>query len=420
LKTNVSISGMDFTINGKLTYSEVPESHPNAHGLLMNARFIQGVFDDKEDPDRFARFGWTSWDADRHTDELMQSLPMWYSYGLRGFTVGFQGGMPVFTVENSTINNNPFTDDGKVIEKAYLERMDRLIRAADALGMVVIVSILYQGQAPRMHSGAVIRNAVRAACRWLRDSAFTNVIIEVANEYNIGAFKDHRLVSDPEGISTLVEIAREESGGMLVGASGGGAECSREVAEASDVILIHGNMTRRQDYYRVINAVQSWGLSRPIVCNEDSPCFTQLDVAFHTHTSWGYYNNLTKQEPPAAWGIANAEDLFFARRMARGVGIPIQPLDEDKQYVLDGLQGRWEWRGQRWVRLTAEFPERINLVEFFLNGNLIDVAYQEPFYVNYEQTWIQKGILTRPGDQWRAEIHLADGRVLVRNATVEA
>jgi hypothetical protein len=207
---------------------------------------------------------------------------------------------------------------------------------------------------------------------------------------------------------------------MLVGASGGGAECSREVAEASDVILIHGNMTRRQDYYKLIKVVKSWGLSRPIVCNEDSPCFTQLDVAYHTHTSWGYYNNLTKQEPPAAWGIANAEDLFFARRMAHGIGIPVESLDENEQYVLDGLQGRWEWMGQRWVRLTAEFPEKINQVEFFLNDDLMDIAYEEPFYVNYEQTWIQKGISTRPGDEWRAEIHLADGRVLVRNAKVEA
>ena len=420
MKTSVDITGVDFRINGKLTYSEVPSSLPNAHGLLMNARFIQGIFDDKEAPDRFARFGWKTWDPDRHTNELIQSLPMWYGYGLRALTVGFQGGMPVFTVENSSIDNNPFKDSGKAIDKAYLDRMERLIRAADAFGMVVIVSILYQGQARRMQSGAVIRNAVRATCRWLRDNAFTNVVIEVANEYNVGAFKEHPLVFEPEGISTLIEMARGESGGMPVGASGGGAECSREVAETSDVILVHGNLTRRQDYYRLIKMVKSWGLSRPIVCNEDSPCFTQLDVAYHTHTSWGYYNNLTKQEPPAAWGIANAEDLFFARRMARGIGIPVEPLEEDKQYILDGLQGRWEWMGQRWVRLTAEFPERINLVEFFLNGNLIDTAYQEPFYVNYEQTWIQKGVSTRPGDQWRAAVHLADGRVLVREEKVEA
>ena len=135
--------------------------------------------------------------------------------------------MPVFTIENSSINNNPFKDSGTAIEKAYLDRMERLIRAADAIGMVVIVSILYQGQAPRMQSSVVIRNAVRATCRWLRDNAFTNVVIEVANEYNVGAFKGHPLVFEPEGISTLIEIAREESGGMPVGASGG-AQIARE------------------------------------------------------------------------------------------------------------------------------------------------------------------------------------------------
>lgn len=155
------------------------------------------------------------------------------------------------------------------------------------------------------------------------------------------------------------------------------------------------------------------------MCNEDSACFTQLDVAFRTHTSWGYYNNLTKQEPPADWGIANAEDLFFARRMARGIGIAVDPLSEDQQYVLDGLQGRSEWKGERWVRLSAEFPETVDFVGFFLNEQGVDVAYQEPFYVSYEETWTQRGIMTRPGDSWRAKIHLSDGGIQERSATVE-
>jgi hypothetical protein len=30
----------------------------------MNARFIQGIFDDKADPGRFSRFGY-DWDAER-------------------------------------------------------------------------------------------------------------------------------------------------------------------------------------------------------------------------------------------------------------------------------------------------------------------------------------------------------------------
>ena len=43
-KTNISIDNESFLINGKLTYSEINTSKPQAHGLLMNARFIQRFF----------------------------------------------------------------------------------------------------------------------------------------------------------------------------------------------------------------------------------------------------------------------------------------------------------------------------------------------------------------------------------------
>jgi len=287
MKTRLTIDGNKLKINDKLVYSEIAGNSPLVHGLLMNARFVQGIFDDKAAPKRFARFGWDTWDPERHTDNLIKALPEWYSYGLRAFTVGLQGGMPVFTIENSTIDNNPFSEDGKNIDPAYLGRLERLIRAADEIGMVVIVSILYQGQSPRMKDGAAVRNSIRAVSRWLRDKSFTNIIIEIANEHTVGNFRNRPLISNPECMTTLMELAREASGGIPVGCSGGGAEMIREVAEASDVVLVHGNTSLRQRYSHFIKTVKSWTPDKPIACNEDSPCFTQLDVAFDTQTSWG-------------------------------------------------------------------------------------------------------------------------------------
>ena len=136
MKTRVSIKGERFLINDRPVYREIPGAPSSVHGLLMNARFIQGIFDDKAAPDRFARFGWQRWDPERHTDELCAALPEWYAYGLRAFTVGFQGGMPVYTIENSTIDNNPFGADGSEIDPAYLGRLDRLIRAAEEKNLV--------------------------------------------------------------------------------------------------------------------------------------------------------------------------------------------------------------------------------------------------------------------------------------------
>ena len=36
----------------------------------MNARFIQGIFDDKENPERFSRFG-RMFDPDKNTNDLI-------------------------------------------------------------------------------------------------------------------------------------------------------------------------------------------------------------------------------------------------------------------------------------------------------------------------------------------------------------
>ena len=120
----------------------------------MNARFIQGIFDDKADPARFARFGHDVYDPAANTARLVAALPQWYDHGLRAFTVGLQGGGPCFTINNRTIDNNPFGEDGTQFDPAYADRLDTLIRGADAAGMVVIVSYFYGDQTRRLRTGA--------------------------------------------------------------------------------------------------------------------------------------------------------------------------------------------------------------------------------------------------------------------------
>ena len=204
----------------------------------------------------------------------------------------------------------------------------------------------------------------------------------------------------------------KESGGMLVGCSLGGGDANREIAEASDVILIHGNRTTRQYYYNQIQKVRGFDLDKPIVCNEDSLCIGQLQVAFDTKTSWGHYNNLTKQEPPADWSVTKGEDLFFARRVARGVGIPLEELPLEEQYYFQGFEQHICQGDQRWLRVASEYPETIDKVCFCRNGELIYVAYDEPFFVKYRTSWIQDSVQVLPGDEWRAEIRLSTGDIM--------
>ena len=416
MKTHLGIQGDRFTINGKLTYAEIPGVNEASLGLLWNQRLVQGVFDDAQDRSRFDQFKAGVFDPERNTQELIAALPEWYAHGMRAITVCFQGGWPVGHVPVETIENNPFGADGCSLDPAYACRMDKIIRAADELGMIVIVSLLYWAQANRLTDGRAVMNAVKTGGAFLRDGGYTNVILEVANEYSISPFKGHPIIHEAEGMAALIAIAREASGGVPVGCSGGGGEMHREVAEASDVVIVHGNGQTRGEYYDFLRKVKDWAKGKPVLCNEDSPCATRVDVALETGTSWGYYNNYTKQMPPADYGITQGEDTFFARRIARAVGIPVPELPESDQYVLQGLEAWTEFGGMRTIRLAADFPETVDYVDFYLDGEKIYRNYDEPFFLDREATWLGTPRIVKPGSEWMARVRLCNGKVIEKTA----
>lgn len=295
-KTVLTIKGQDFYINDKLVYDEI-EGQDYSKGLLMNARFIQGIFDDKTDRTRFHRFN-KIFDVDINTQDFIDALPQWYQYGLRAVTVGVQGGMPVFTIDVNTIDNNPFGTNGLSFDEAYANRLDRIICAADEIGMVVIVNILYWAQSLRFESDGAILSALQCFSSWIRKKNYSNVKIDLANEYNIETWNQLPIIQNPKNMAKLLRLVKEESGELLVGSSGCGGLIDQEVVDASDVVLIHGNGLTRGEYYDFVLKVKNMAPNKPILCNEDSPCISRMDIAFLTHTSWGYYNNFTKQEPP--------------------------------------------------------------------------------------------------------------------------
>ncbi len=413
-KTNLSIKGRDFYINDKPVYDEI-NGHLSSKGLLMNARFIQGIFDDQTDRKRYNRFN-KIFDVDKNTDDLIKALPMWYQYGLRAITVGIQGGMPVFTIDIKIIDNNPFGPDGMSFDEAYAKRLDKLIKAADEIGMVVIVNILYWAQALSFKNDEAIISALKIASSFLKKGNYTNVIIDIANEYNIDMWNSLKIIKDPKSMKKLIELVKKESGGMLVGCSGGGGLIDQEVIDASDVVLIHGNGLTRGEYYDFVLKVQKIAPDKPILCNEDSPCISRLDIAQLTHTSWGHYDNFTKQEPPCDWGITKGQDFFFARRMARGLGIDLEELPIEDQFYLQGLEPYTKWQDKRWIRLAAEYPEKVNYVDFYRNNELVYRSYDEPFFMFRETTWIQKPWNVKKDDKvWRAEVVLYDGTMVIKS-----
>lgn len=97
-KTEVTIRGDAFLINGRPTHAGRIFNGKRIEGLLMNIRAVQGIFDDLN-PETAARWVYPDtkrWDPERNTTEFMAAMPEWKRHGVLAFTINLQGGSPGF------------------------------------------------------------------------------------------------------------------------------------------------------------------------------------------------------------------------------------------------------------------------------------------------------------------------------------
>jgi hypothetical protein len=162
--TRVSIEGKRWQINGTVT-------HPGtrAEGLLMNVRMVNAIFEDR---------GRADFDAEANTDRFIARIRDYAAQGVNAFTICLQGGMPGY--EGAL--NSAFDPDGS-LRPGYLARAERVIRACDRRGVVVILGMYYQRQSAILRDEAAVRAGVANASRWVRERGFQNVLLEIANEY---------------------------------------------------------------------------------------------------------------------------------------------------------------------------------------------------------------------------------------------
>src|SRR5690348_4774459 len=74
--TVVSIAGDEFRVNGRPTYEGRYWKGKRIQGLLINARMVQGIFDDlnPETRDRFVYPDTKQWDPERNTREFVKAM----------------------------------------------------------------------------------------------------------------------------------------------------------------------------------------------------------------------------------------------------------------------------------------------------------------------------------------------------------
>ncbi len=327
-RTKVEIKGDQFFLNGKPTYPGRTWEGHKIEGLLMNARTVQAIFDD-ENPETAALWKYPDtgrWDPDRNTAEFVAALPEWRRHGLLSFNVCLQGGNPQGYRKDQPWKNNAFRPDGS-LKPAYLARLEKVLNAADRLGMVPQLCLFYFGQDQYFEGDEAIRRGVRSIIRWLHARNYRHLLLEIANECNNGKY-DQPLLK-PNRIVELFDLARDEFRGGYpypVGTSfTGGIIPPANIVEASDYLLLHGNGVK--DPKRIAQMVEETRkvpgyFPMPILFNEDDHFDFDKPVNNYTeavkqYASWGILdigeNNYRDghQSPPVNWGLSTDRKRQF-------------------------------------------------------------------------------------------------------------
>lgn len=333
--TQVEIKGNQFYINGKPTYEGRYWKGNKIEGLLMNSRMVQGVFDDlnPENVGEFAYPDTKKWDAERNTDEFVKAMSEWKKYGLLAFTLNMQGGSP-YGYGNKKCLNPGFNPDGSLMP-AYMNRLEKILKKADELNMVVILGLFYFGQDQNLKDEKAVVNAVKNMRNWLLKKQYKNVMIEIANECDHKDY-NHPIIK-PDRVSELIHLvkAKQRKGyRLLVSTSFTGKKVpTSDVVKAADFLLIHGNGASDPSQIQTLidNTKRVEGFrNMPIVNNEDDHYsfereVNNLTVSIKNYVSWGYFDFRFKgetdfregyQSMPADWGINSERKKAFFEKLA--------------------------------------------------------------------------------------------------------
>jgi hypothetical protein len=338
-KTTVTIVGEAFHINGAPTYAGRVWNGHKIEGLLLNARMVQGLFDDRN---LLTVTNWVypdtgRWDAERNTREFIAAMPEWRRQGLLAFTLNLQGGSPRGYSADQPWHNSAFEADGS-LRADYAGRLERILNRADELGMAVILGYFYFGQDERLRDEAAVIRATDTATNWLLDHGWRHVLVEVNNEANVRY--DHPILQ-PGRVHELIKRVKQTTRGgrrLLAGTSyGGGTIPGEAVVRVSDFLLIHGNgVGNPKDLAAMVRrtrAVPGY-TAKPILFNEDDHFqFDQPEnnftAAIGEYASWGYFDYRMKDEGfaegyqsvPVNWGISSERKRGFFRLVSEMAGV---------------------------------------------------------------------------------------------------
>ena len=233
------------------TYSGTPYRR-QARGKLMLVRLAQSLFDDE-------RLEEQAFDPDRNTQQVIDALDFYKQHGVLAISVGLQGDNPRYGETINGVSRNraaksaaktsalvsAFRSDGS-LKAEWLGRLERLLNAANQRGMVLCLTYFHPGQDEIFESPNAIAAAAKNITDWLIKKDFRNVVINVADEWDLDGRSWGHARFIPENIDRFVELIRERFNHadytLPIGASSSGSmRYPDSLAQVCDVVLLHGN-----------------------------------------------------------------------------------------------------------------------------------------------------------------------------------
>jgi hypothetical protein len=306
---------------------------------------VNCIIDDKN-PETRGLWAWRDgpWDPERNTREFIAMLPTYRKHGLTSIAFNIQGGSPVGYGWNQPWHTSGYTPDGHLLPD-YRARLLKVLDAADAAGMAVVLGYFYLSATPGLADEAAVIRATDEMTDLIVSGGYTNVMIEVANECDLPRWP-HPIIL-PSRSHELVTRVQQRSAGkvatplgrLLVSTSfATPAPLPQRLLEVADYVLYHGNaLATPQAVHaraREIRATQGYK-GQPLLINEDDHFdFDKPDnnmlAAVQEYSGWGYFDYRQirdrfedgYQSLPVDWGITSARKKGFFNLLADVTGSP--------------------------------------------------------------------------------------------------
>jgi len=222
------------------------------------------------------------------------------------------------------------------IKPAWAARLDKVVKACDRLGMVVVLGLFYGKQSGTFTDEAAVKAAVTNTVDWLVQNNATNVLLEIGNEVDLENVWVHPIIAAGR-CHELIALAQQRGDGrLLVSTSLIGIDAPpAAIVAAADFLLPHGNRVYGPDGHfqpsphGIRLQLARWRGSpayrgQPIVYNEDDHFeFDKPDnhflAAVEGGASWGYFDYRMSRERfedgfqslPVDWAISSRRKRAF-------------------------------------------------------------------------------------------------------------